>query len=130
MATLLQPRRRFLLALIAGTAALAGLGRFLKPRPKQRKIIVNTPVAGIPTDGALVFKDERVAVGRGKDGFYALTLVCTHLGCTVSVTPEGLFCPCHGSRFDSDGKVIRGPASRPLPRLVAEVRGDRLIISN
>lgn len=129
MATLLQPRRRFLFALIAGLAALAGMEKFLKTRPLQRKVLVDTPVAGIPTDGALVFTDERVAVVRDKDGFYALSLVCTHLGCTVSVTPDGLFCPCHGSRFDNKGNVTRGPASRPLPRLALEVRGDRLIVN-
>lgn len=116
--------------MIAGLAALAGLEKFLKPRPQQRKVVLDTPVSGIPTDGALVFTDELVAVIRDKDGFYALSLVCTHLGCAVSVTPDGLFCPCHGSRFDSKGNVTRGPASRPLPRLTTEVRGDRLIITS
>lgn len=109
---------------------MVGLGKFLKPRPLQRKIIVTTPVAEIPTDGALVFKDERVAVTKGEEGFFALSLVCTHLGCTVSVTPNGLFCPCHGSRFDSAGRVIKGPATRPLPRLIAEVHGNMLIVSD
>lgn len=130
MANTVQARRRFLFALISGLAALAGMGRFLKPRPPQRTVLVDISVAGIPTDGALVFKDERIAVIRDKDGFYAVSLVCTHLGCAVSVTPDGLFCPCHGSRFDSKGNVTRGPASSPLTRLYTEVRGDRLIISS
>lgn len=130
MAPPVRSRRRFLLALIAGFAALAGLGRFLKPRPVPRAIIVDTPLNNVPRDGALVFRDERVAVGWGNDGIFALSLVCTHLGCTVSVTSEGLFCPCHGSRFDREGRVVKGPADRPLPRLTAEVRNNRLIVSN
>ena len=129
MATNVQTRRRFLFALIAGLATLAGMEKFLKPKPPQLKVVVDTPLAGIPTDGALVFKDERVAVIRDKDALYALSLVCTHLGCVVSVTPDGLSCPCHGSRFDSKGNVTRGPASRPLPNLATEVRGDRLIVT-
>ncbi len=47
---------------------------------------------------------------RDDSGFYALSLVCTHLGCTVTVTEDDLACPCHGSRFDRQGKVLKGPA--------------------
>jgi Rieske Fe-S protein len=53
-----------------------------------------------------------------------LNLVCTHLGCTVNVTPKELICPCHGSSFDRQGKVLKGPAVRPLLRYTVETRGD------
>jgi Rieske Fe-S protein len=130
MAALFQSRRRFIFALIAWGAALAGLWRFLQPRPVAKRELVSTPLNSIPTEGALIFREERVAIARGRDGIYAFSLVCTHLGCTVSVTAEGIFCPCHGSRFDHEGKVVRGPATRPLERLNAEVRGDRLFVSS
>lgn len=44
---------------------------------------------------------------------------CPHLGCRQNWNPSlGLFeCPCHGSQFDLDGNVRRGPASRPMPKL-------------
>jgi Rieske Fe-S protein len=54
----------------------------------------------------------------------ALDLVCTHLGCTVAATERGFACPCHGSRFDSRGQVLDGPAPRALRRLRVERDGD------
>lgn len=51
----------------------------------------------------------------GTDTFSALTAICTHEACTVSGFTAGQFvCPCHGSRFNTTGGVINGPATRPL----------------
>ncbi len=61
--------------------------------------------------------------GRAR-GFSALSLVCTHLGCTVESKPEGFVCPCHGSRFDLQGKVTRGPAGNPLNSLRTGITSD------
>jgi Rieske Fe-S protein len=47
----------------------------------------------------------------------AISLVCTHLGCTVSPEGNKLSCPCHGSQFDANGKLERGPADRDLDKL-------------
>ncbi len=59
-----------------------------------------------------------VIIGRDGGGFYAMTSTCTHAGCDMaadgSVGAEGVFCGCHGSRFDANGAVLRGPASAPL----------------
>ena len=58
----------------------------------------------------------------------AFSLECPHLGCRVAPLATGDFaCPCHGSRFDSEGRVTSGPARRPLVRAVLEKRGDRWI---
>ncbi len=60
------------------------------------------------------------AIGVKRTGtatFDALQLVCTHQGCTVSVTTDTqLDCPCHFSQFDGTGAVVRGPADRALAR--------------
>jgi len=58
----------------------------------------------------------------------ALSLTCTHQGCTVQPNEDGSFhCPCHGAMFDKTGKVMRGPAERDLPRFrVAQQQDDRL----
>ena len=123
-------RRRFLVALIASAAALLGLGRFLSPRPRPPRELLSVALADLPPDGALVFREARVAVVREGESIHAMSLVCTHLGCTVTVTPAGIYCSCHGSRFDRRGAVLEGPARLPLPRLPYEVRGDRLVVTD
>lgn len=56
----------------------------------------------------------RLFVGRDARGLYALSAVCTHLGCIVRGESEGFACPCHGSLYDKTGRVVRGPAPRAL----------------
>jgi glycine/D-amino acid oxidase-like deaminating enzyme/nitrite reductase/ring-hydroxylating ferredoxin subunit len=77
------------------------------------------PVAAVPPgEGAVVRAGtDRVAVYRDEEGnLHALTARCTHLGCLVSFNSaeRAWECPCHGSRFDTEGKVLQGPATRPL----------------
>lgn len=54
--------------------------------------------------------------------------LCTHLGCGYRWETErqAFFCPCHGSIFDIDGKVLAGPAPRPLDTLPAKIEDGRL----
>lgn len=97
------------------------LGRFLFPnvlfeKPSQFR-------AGLPSDFALgvdeKFKDSQgVWIVRVRDGIYALSTVCTHLGCTPNYLPnEAKFkCPCHGSGYRTTGLNFEGPAPRPLER--------------
>src|SRR5690242_8348736 len=63
------------------------------------------------------FEKENIFLFRDTEGIYAVSSVCTHLGCSVAKSPEGFACPCHGSRFDQSGKVVGGPAPRALPWL-------------
>jgi Rieske Fe-S protein len=51
------------------------------------------------------------------EGFLALSLVCTHLGCTIEQKESGYECPCHGSQYSDTGDVQKGPAKLPLKRL-------------
>lgn len=55
---------------------------------------------------------------------------CTHLGCTFpwNGSDQQFQCPCHGSRYDPEGQVVRGPADRPLKLVRVEVRGDQIWI--
>ncbi|WP_394808959.1 Rieske 2Fe-2S domain-containing protein [Nitrosomonas sp.] len=57
-----------------------------------------------------VFKDE-----QGK--LHPSSPKCPHLGCIVhfNSAERSWDCPCHGSRFDTDGEVLHGPASTSLP---------------
>ena len=126
MATIHQTRRKFLTT-IGALLAVACAGKFLRPRLKVRKRLLSLTKKDVPLNGALVYKESQVAVIQDSDArFYALSLVCTHLGCSVTVTPTDFVCPCHGSRFDRQGNVLSGPADRPLPRYAVEVEGDRI----
>jgi Rieske Fe-S protein len=57
-------------------------------------------------------------VARDVSGIYAMTLICTHEGCDIAtdgtVSASGIECGCHGSEFDLNGDVVRGPATAPL----------------
>ncbi|MFE2261100.1 FAD-dependent oxidoreductase [Streptomyces griseosporeus] len=73
-----------------------------------------------PGQGAVVrVGADRLAVYRDEDGeTHALSARCTHMGCLVSFNSaeRAWECPCHGSRFDTDGNVVQGPAVKPLER--------------
>ena len=61
------------------------------------------------------FPQQRLWLFRGDQGFRAISAVCTHLGCIVERTEDGTFsCPCHGSKFDTEGQVTGGPAPKAL----------------
>jgi nitrite reductase/ring-hydroxylating ferredoxin subunit len=118
METAPQSRRKFITTLAALLAAGGLLTRYLIPRTAgKRQALVTASAADIPANGALVFQNERVALMRDEKGVYALSLICTHLGCTVTVTEDVISCPCHGSRFDRRGMPVKGPADKPLVSL-------------
>ena len=128
MKTTHHTRRSFITTLIALPLVLAGIWRFLTPKGVKKPTLLRVAQADIPVGAALVFRQERIAIMREGGAYIALSLVCTHLGCTVSVTPEGMVCPCHGSRFDRLGRVLTGPADTSLPRLVVEQNGTDLVV--
>ena len=67
-----------------------------------------------------------IYIVHGPEGLYAMSAVCTHLGCITAWKPEldMVACPCHGSKFHPDGTKIEGPASRPLPHFAISLTAD------
>ena len=68
--------------------------------------------------GVVRMGGHKRGVYRDKEGTtHSVTTRCPHLGCQLSWNPDeqSWDCPCHGSRFDSDGKLINGPAQEGLP---------------
>ncbi|HEY9705523.1 MAG TPA: Rieske 2Fe-2S domain-containing protein [Allocoleopsis sp.] len=59
---------------------------------------------------------------------YALSPVCSHRGCSVEweSSKNKFTCPCHGAEFDGDGKVTKGPAQKPLPKVKISVSNDQV----
>ncbi len=100
--------------------------------------------AGMPDqlpEGATFLEEQRVYVFREQKTFYAISAVCTHLGCTVqmrnlnqpktvmiggrSISERFEFaCPCHGSRYYGDGSNYAGPAPKPLAWYRLEVAAE------
>jgi Rieske Fe-S protein len=72
-----------------------------------------------------------VLVARtGQDTFSALSSICTHEQCNVSMWSSPQFvCPCHGSEYATDGTVVRGPAARNLTRFGTSVANNVLTIT-
>jgi cytochrome b6-f complex iron-sulfur subunit len=66
---------------------------------------------------------------RLADGqFAAISPICTHQGCTVDIQGPRLVCPCHGSTYDREGRVLRGPAERALTRAAVQLSDGVLMI--
>ena len=133
-----QPRRTFLTTL---TGAVVGLGAVVAGWPFFRSLVPNVLYEppkrfkiGAPEDfqqGVTFIDQHRLYLFKEGGSFYAISAVCSHLGCTVKYSPysrkeeqtvrkltfesPGEFhCPCHGSKFRGEGTNYSGPAPRPL----------------
>ena len=112
---------------VAGSQARGGLTQFfLNGVNYPRRLVAGrlskadaSPAAALSPGEARVLQvdGDKVAVHRDEEGgLHAVSAVCTHLGCIVEWDggDRTWSCPCHGSRFDIDGKVIKGPARKDL----------------
>lgn len=131
-------RRRFLFltgttAVGLGVAGGAGAtGVLLWPvvsYEAPRRYAIGRPET-LPADRPAFLPERRIYVLNTAEGVAAVSAVCTHLGCTVRhVEGEGYSCPCHGSRFDREGRVLDGPAPKPLAwyRVGLSRRGELVV---
>ena len=93
--------------------------RYIADRVKISKL---DSVSLLPMDSGTVVKyeDKKLAVYKDSEGkIHALDPVCTHAGCIVkwNGTEKSWDCPCHGGRFDIEGKVLTGPPRKDLQKL-------------
>lgn len=85
-------------------------------------------VADVPV-GSGTIVDDVVLTQPSQGDFRAFSTACTHAGCAVSTIADGTIdCPCHGSKFNLDGTVANGPATRPLEAKTITVQGDSLVL--
>ena len=123
-------RRRFTQVGI-GAVGIAGAGsavfgyQFLSPNAlyEPSSIVDAGKPDKYPPESVTADPQNGVYIVHAAEGIYALSAVCTHLGCLTAWKPElGIIaCPCHGSKFHIDGVKFDGPAPRPLPWLKAWV---------
>jgi cytochrome b6-f complex iron-sulfur subunit len=125
--------RRYFLEIVSGGAILTAAagsmiltGQYLSPnvlREPALRFKAGT-IENFPPDSITLDKEQKVFIIRAKEGyFYAMSAVCTHLGCIANWKSEDgiVACPCHGSKFNKEGRVIDGPAPRPLPRFAVSL---------
>jgi Rieske Fe-S protein len=129
-------RREFLLLATKGLLAasgllgLGGVARILSyPDGLPKQVTFDLGLQeDYPQGSKTLLKQVPAILIHDKAGFRAISLTCTHLGCEVEPAGEGFACPCHGSQFTQDGKVIRGPAAQPLKSLKIEQKPDGQLI--
>jgi cytochrome b6-f complex iron-sulfur subunit len=110
----------------SGILGLEGLFRFLttQTEPLPQTDFDLGQASNYAPGSQTMLADIPAILVHTQNGFSAISLVCTHLGCTVESKPEGFACPCHGSRFDPQGSVTRGPAQKPLQALRTGITSD------
>ncbi|MGI5449163.1 Rieske (2Fe-2S) protein [Streptomyces sp. CA-243310] len=133
--------RRAVLKGVAALAGAAGAGVTLAACSTETNSAGGSPAvptepvelgaaSEVPVGGSKLFRERKLVVSCPAEGRYkAFSAQCTHAGCVLDEIVEGEGnCPCHGSRFDvATGKVLRGPASAPLPEVPVKVEGGRLV---
>ena len=67
-----------------------------------------------PPGSQTFLREQRLFIVSTERGLTAMSATCSHLGCAVAKMEWGYQCPCHGSKYDSGGRVLAGPAPRPL----------------
>jgi len=116
--------------LAGGNIAMAMLSMAEKPGNLQEARIGS--LSDVLPGGSMLFRyptdEDPCILVRAEDGeLQAYSQVCTHLSCAVVYRAEEhvLFCPCHHGYFNvTEGRPIQGPPTRPLPRVLLDVRGE------
>ncbi|HTG02018.1 MAG TPA: ubiquinol-cytochrome c reductase iron-sulfur subunit [Nitrospirota bacterium] len=142
-------RRDFLKKSLYGLLALLGLGFLipavgvLSPAGDREKELVFYPLLAedeVPRSGvrkaelqysvAGKMRKSRVFVVSRSGDLSVLSATCSHLGCLVNYHKDkGEFiCPCHGGRYDLQGRNIAGPPPAPLTRFPVENRGGVIYV--
>jgi Rieske Fe-S protein len=143
-----RSRRAFVVATGATVAgALAGCGGGGPGPPSSPSTPAPTPAPAGEVRVPLMGVGETVAASATLVGALVTPLavtrisqaeaitvsrVCTHQGCTVALPAAPgatLDCPCHGSRFRTNGTVVNGPATRALSRFPTRIEGNEVVVS-
>ena len=114
-------------AMLFGLFGMLRLPRAAVLASPSKRFRVTLPET-LPAGEAFVPGSRPVTIFRDGEGVYAISNICTHLGCIVKPAPDGFTCPCHGSHFARDGSVTKGPAPQPLPWLKVTGSGSDWVV--
>lgn len=136
-------------AIIGAALAIPAVGYLLGPTKQHREsdwieatdigsLVPKTPVEvsfrQSRVDGWKVINEKKTAwvVKMADNSIVAYGPQCTHLGCAYHFdeNKSEFICPCHTSFFSLDGKVVSGPAPRPLDRYVTKIDGTKLLLGS
>ncbi len=114
-----------------GVAAKGRDGKDIQVDKLLAQATAGTPVLalGLVVGGGdatyIVINDQKEIANFG------INAVCTHLGCVVPWDngAQQFKCPCHGSAYDKDGGLVRGPAPQPLALVKATVKDNKVLFS-
>ena len=125
----------------AGLALAAGALAACAKEEEKPATAGSTTTPAPTTAGDAIAKTSDVPVGSGvivgevvvtqpaAGEFKGFSAKCTHKGCTVNKVADGTIdCPCHGSKFNLDGTVANGPATKPLETKGISVQGDSIVL--
>ena len=114
---------------LSGALTFGGLLRFLSyaPEPEQKTEFDLGSVDQYPLGSRTSIPEIPSLLIHTESGFTALSLTCSHLGCTLEPNETGFVCPCHNSSFDAQGNVTHGPAVKPLQILRIEITENETI---
>ena len=107
-------------ALLSGAigVGITGLGCGVGSQPEAFGAVPAGNASALSVGAIAIVPGVAACVARDAGGIYAMTLTCPHEGCDMStdgtVSRSGIQCACHGSQFDLEGDVRRGPATTPL----------------
>lgn len=118
-------------ALLAGILSLLGVLRAIVPKLTRDKMTYKLGhAADFPMNTFTLSEKASVFIYRDHIGVRAVSAKCTHLGCTLEKSDDGFRCPCHGSSFSSNGRVLSGPAPQSLAWFQVSLAPDGQLVVN
>lgn len=120
------PRRTVLIG--AAAAPLAACAQTADAPPVAPEAGQPLAAAADVPVGSAVIVDGVLLTQPAPGVFKGFKARCTHAGCALTTVKDGAaVCPCHGSSFGLDGRVLRGPATEPLAAREVSVRGGQIV---
>jgi Rieske Fe-S protein len=119
----------------AGTVGFAAVGIARMPMPgvlpgKSAALKIGSPGDYPVSNDPVRVPGQNLFLVHDSEGYWAVSAICPHLGCIVAAQPDGFSCPCHGSRFAPNGRVVQGPAPSPLAWYELSLAPDGQIVVN